>query len=268
MSATIEPRPEDMEDILNDSLSFLGGKPVVDQEIISYGPLRLTVAAKEGKANTLLADHLFSPSLFLAERIERGLLPVHHKTVIELGAGCALPSLLMSTIPEPPSLITITDYPDDGILGNLKANIERNSSLVSSGCVVKWIGYDWGTDTSQLLSLLPMENNPGYDIVILSDLLHFHDSHDALVVSMKLLLSKIPDSIVYISAGKYTLPHVCSNFVSKAKENGFEIEELLVPDGSEEEKWLGKMQVSGLDEEALGVRKAACRFWVAGWKEL
>ena len=32
------------------------------------------------KANTLLADHLFSPSLLLAERIERGLVPVSGKS--------------------------------------------------------------------------------------------------------------------------------------------------------------------------------------------
>ena len=32
------------------------------------------------KANTLLADHLFSPALFLAERIERGLLTVRGQT--------------------------------------------------------------------------------------------------------------------------------------------------------------------------------------------
>ena len=31
------------------------------------------------QANTLLADHIFSPSLLLAERIERGLLPVSGK---------------------------------------------------------------------------------------------------------------------------------------------------------------------------------------------
>lgn len=36
------------EDILNDALSFLGGNPVVDDEVISYGPLRLTVAPKVG----------------------------------------------------------------------------------------------------------------------------------------------------------------------------------------------------------------------------
>ncbi|KAF5369256.1 hypothetical protein D9758_002632 [Tetrapyrgos nigripes] len=259
-----EPRPEDIEDILSDSLSFLGGKPVVDQEIISYGPLRLSVAAKEGKANTLLADHLFSPSLFLAERIERGLLPVHRKTVIELGAGCALPSLLMSTITESPSLILVTDYPDDSILNNLKANVERNASLTSPECHVSWMGYEWGTDTTSLLKLLPAgSSEAGYDVVILSDLLHFHSSHDSIIESMKLLLSKGPESICYLSAGKYTLPHVCDNFVLKAKVNGFDIEEIIT---DEKEKWKGHLEVSGLDNEALSTRKAACRFWIARWK--
>jgi nicotinamide N-methyltransferase len=34
------------EDILSDSLEFLGGKPVVDDTIIQYGPLVLTLAPK------------------------------------------------------------------------------------------------------------------------------------------------------------------------------------------------------------------------------
>ena len=37
---------EDPEDILNDALAFLGGTRVVDDEIIKYGALQLTVAAK------------------------------------------------------------------------------------------------------------------------------------------------------------------------------------------------------------------------------
>ncbi|KAL0578874.1 hypothetical protein V5O48_003107 [Marasmius crinis-equi] len=138
------------EDILNDSLSFFGGKPVVDRDIISYGPLQLTVAPKEGKANTLLADHLFSPSIFLAERIERGLIPFHGRSVVEFGAGCGLPSLLMATRKNPPSLVVVTDYPDDGILGNLKENVSRNASQYSSECTVRPCGYDWGTDASHL----------------------------------------------------------------------------------------------------------------------
>jgi nicotinamide N-methyltransferase len=72
-------------------------------------------------------------------------------TVLELGAGSALPSLLLSTQANPPSLIVVTDYPDEGILGNLKKNVERNSAAVMKGCTVKCEGYDWGTDPSKLL---------------------------------------------------------------------------------------------------------------------
>jgi hypothetical protein len=42
--------------------------------------MTLNPAVTFQKANTLLADHLFSPALFLAERIERGLIPVEGKT--------------------------------------------------------------------------------------------------------------------------------------------------------------------------------------------
>lgn len=36
----------DAEDILSESLEFLGGKPVIEEDIIHYGPLVLTVAPK------------------------------------------------------------------------------------------------------------------------------------------------------------------------------------------------------------------------------
>ena len=71
--------------------------------------------------------------------------------VIELGAGCALPSLLLSTLSDPPSLVVVTDYPDEGILGNLKRNVEKNRNVVTKGCSVQSYGYEWGTDASHLL---------------------------------------------------------------------------------------------------------------------
>ena len=37
---------ESTENILNDSLAFLGGNPVVDNDTVSYGPLTLTIAPK------------------------------------------------------------------------------------------------------------------------------------------------------------------------------------------------------------------------------
>lgn len=41
-----ESNVESAEDILSESLAFLGGEPVVDREIINYGPLTLGIAAK------------------------------------------------------------------------------------------------------------------------------------------------------------------------------------------------------------------------------
>lgn len=124
----------------------------------------------------MLADHLFSPSLLLAEHIERGLIPCCGRSgqpiailpallcpniwpnnfrstvqVIELGAGCALPSLLMATLPDPPSLVVVTDYPDAIILGNLSNNVEQNRHLFQKDCDVRCVGYEWGQDLGVLL---------------------------------------------------------------------------------------------------------------------
>ncbi|KIL62705.1 hypothetical protein M378DRAFT_193123 [Amanita muscaria Koide BX008] len=208
------------------------------------GPLRLTVAPN---ANTLLADQLFPPALYLAERLERGLLPVKHRAVVELGAGCALPSLLAALSPEPPALIV--DYPDEIIIGNLKRNVESNQQHTSQGCQIKIMGYEWGMDASNLLQLLP-DSSTGYEVIILADLLHFDGSHGALVKSVNLLLSKDPNAI-YISttlrsiekAGRYATDRICKQFIKKA----------IKP---------GSMNVSGLDHQALNVRKRNCWVWI------
>lgn len=72
-------------------------------------------------------------------------------TVVELGAGCALPTLLSATLPSPPSLVAITDYPDETILGNLKKNIINNKGHFSPKTSVHCIGYEWGQDVQPLL---------------------------------------------------------------------------------------------------------------------
>ncbi|OCH89224.1 hypothetical protein OBBRIDRAFT_34465 [Obba rivulosa] len=251
-----------MDEFLADSAALFGDASTDDDDI-QYGPLVLSVAPKEGKANTLLADHLFSPSLLLAERIERDLLSLKGKTVIELGAGCALPSLLASTLDHPPATIVITDYPDQIIIGNLRKNVHRNSDKVSSGCTVHARGYEWGKDATELLELLPSRPAPkGFDVVILSDLLHFDQSHDVLLASLVFLLRRDATARVYVAAGKYTLPHHCENFVRQAERLGVELEEAEV-DGD----WKGSMEVKGggLNKEQLSVRKNMCRWWVGKW---
>ncbi|KIY48361.1 hypothetical protein FISHEDRAFT_65602 [Fistulina hepatica ATCC 64428] len=250
------------EDILNDSGVFIGRKPVVDDATVSYGPLRLSVAPK---ANTLLADHLFSPALFLAERLERGLIDVRDRRIVELGAGTGLPSLLSVLLPAPPQIVVVTDYPDERIMSNLRQNVERNRHLFPSTTVVQCAEYAWGTDATSLRRFLSASSD-GFDVVFLSDLLHFKDSHDDLIASVLSLLSKTPDARVFVSAGNYTKAHICDTFVSKAAAANLMMGE--VPPGENFNVWLGKNAVNGLDRDALGLRKSVCRFWIGRWARL
>lgn len=111
-------------------------------------------------------------------------------------------------------------------------------------------------------SLLPADDQKGYEVMILSDLLHFDNCHDLLVTSITSLLKRSQDSHVHVSAGVYTKPHVCETFVGKAKKAGLDIQE-IVTDPSE--CWMGKLPVGGLDATDLALRKANCRYWVARW---
>jgi len=262
-----EHEVENLEDIMSDSIEMFGGETFDGNGTIQYGPLILGVAPKEGKANTLLADHLFSPALLLAEQVERGLIPVQGRKILEIGAGCALPSLLMATLPEPPYLVVASDYPDEIILGNLKKNVDRNRLQFRANCTVRCTGYEWGKDPGPLLGLLPPHDNLGYDIMILSDLLHFNNSHEALIAAITSFLAASATSRVYVAAGKYTAADVCSGFLRMSKLMGLIWEEGTDPSNANPVTWLGEMHVSSLDKEQLAVRKGMCRWWIGRWSE-
>jgi nicotinamide N-methyltransferase len=46
--------------------------------------------------------------------------------------------------------VVVTDYPDSGIMGNVMRNVQANADL-ADGVDVRPIGYEWGTDVSELL---------------------------------------------------------------------------------------------------------------------
>jgi nicotinamide N-methyltransferase len=115
-------------------------------------------------------------------------------------------------------------------------------------------------------SLLPAGSN-GFDVVFLSDLLHFNTSHGALLTSLRSLLARTPYARAYVGAGKYTAAAVCADWVRAADAVGLAMDEVL--DGS---AWAGQLDVvwSGtrLDAEALTTRKQNCRLWVGRWANL
>lgn len=97
----------------------------------------------------------------------------------------------------------------------------------------------------------------GYDVVIMSDLLHFDASHKELVLALRSLLASSTEARVYVAAGKYTAPRVCDNFLNMGvwKEG--------TSGGGRGEG--GSLIVGGLDAVQLGIRKRMCRWWVGRW---
>ena len=92
--------------------------------------------------------------------------------MLELGAGCGLPSLVAACSETPPTLVVATDYPDALIMDNLSKNIERNSVHFSPGCRVLSHGFEWGSDprpllyaTSHNLVIQPLHSSWGYLVI-------------------------------------------------------------------------------------------------------
>ncbi|KAF9653658.1 hypothetical protein BDM02DRAFT_3107617 [Thelephora ganbajun] len=142
---------------------------------------------------------------------------------------------------------------------------EENEEKEREHCKIECAEYEWGSDISHLLQFLP--NNPGlgFDIVIMSDLLHFDSSHTALVDSLTALLSKSGGSRLYVAAGKYTKQDVCDRFIDQACRAGI----ILVEESYQQVSWRGKMVVRGpgLDREGLKRRRDTSRLWVGRWMD-
>lgn len=198
--------------------------------------------------------------------------------VVELGAGSALPSLLSSTLSNPPSLVVVTDHPDETIFTNLSRNARNNAPAVSPRTRLHYLPYIWGDSPRDLLSVplcvwprlellscvrfssALVSPSPGYDAMILSDLLYFDTSHTDLLQSILSLLARRPSSRAYVAAGKYTSPTTCNAFLLLVENAGLLFEEGEVDDG-----WRGSLEVVGLSQEELSLRKANVRWWTLRW---
>lgn len=110
---------------------------------------------------------------------------------------------------------------------------------------------------------------PGYDVVILSDLLHFDRSHPELLSSLCALLARRPESRTYVAAGVYTRSEHCDSFLRNAEALGIVWCSSYEDESPEDQTdgWAGKMEITGLHPEQLQARKRMCRWWVGRWSE-
>ncbi|EPS35639.1 hypothetical protein H072_10934 [Dactylellina haptotyla CBS 200.50] len=186
-----------------------------------YGGIKLGLADVNKEETRLFSHHLWNAGVEVAAMIENGELQVEGETVLELGAGAALPSLI-SALAGAKSVV-ITDYPAPEILENIKANINLNASQLASSSAPDVYGHTWGVLTEEVAQ----KYAHSFTRVIAADTLWMMWEHENLVKSMLHFLddSNLAARVVVV-AGLHTGRQKMANFWTVAVENGLEIENI------------------------------------------
>ncbi|KAF2652793.1 hypothetical protein K491DRAFT_695318 [Lophiostoma macrostomum CBS 122681] len=145
---------------------------------------------------------------------------IENKTVLELGAGGGLPSLVCAV--NGASKVVVTDYPDADLIENLGYNIDHGEQLPTPSNIVAE-GYLWGASVESLTKHIHPDSS--FDVLILADLLFNHSEHEKLVKTVQLTLKKIPSAKAYVFFTPYR-PWLLQKdlaFFDLAKDSGFTV---------------------------------------------
>eukprot|EP00752_Nemacystus_decipiens_P016803 g15037.t2 len=115
--------------------------------------LRLSLVSSR---HSLWGHRLWNAALLLAEMVDEDELVVAGKTVLELGAGAGLPSLICAL--KGASKVVISDYAtctDNALMVPIQINIDRvQPEFVPEG-TLHAVGHVWGHPVGDLLAPLP-----------------------------------------------------------------------------------------------------------------
>ena len=152
---------------------------------------------------------------------------IKEKTVLELGAGAGLPSLICAL--NGAKHVVVTDYPDVELIENVDLNIEK-CSLLPDPPRIHATGYVWGAETTSLTSHLPeSERYAGFDMLILADLLFNHSEHSKLLLSVQRTLKRniSAQALVFFTPYRPWLLQKDLAFFDVARQGGFVVEKIL-----------------------------------------
>jgi len=241
---------------------WVGWAGTLEQYQLSSGAsLAISVApsAACGRLGHLHAGSVWNGAVHLAQLIEEGLLRdrLRGRTVIELGAGAGLPSLVaLATAPDDaPRCVVLTDYDDPDLTANLQQNVERNASLLASNARV--CGHSWGTaPVAALRAAAELDGSqagsPGFDVVLAADCLWNSEPYEGLLQSLAALLR--PGGEVWLAHCHHWEGHEADDraFFARAEALGFRVERWDAPaqrrtyaclfeDGEEQESFLHRL---------------------------
>lgn len=167
----------------------------------------------------------------MADYLERNRSDlIEGKTVLELGAGAGLPSLICAL--NGAGQVVVTDYPDVDLIQNLQKNIDQ-CELLPQPVNIRAQGYLWGAPTAELSQQLAQRSKDGeaarFDLLILADLLFNHSEHGKLVQSVQQTLKRTStaQALVFFTPYRPWLLEKDLAFFDLAKEGGFVVEKIL-----------------------------------------
>ena len=208
----------------------------------------------------LEAHHLWNGSKLMSNYLEMHPELVQGRTVLELGAGAGLPSLVAAMLGA--RKVVMTDFPDADLVLNMERNIHECPFLSRQehrAPVVVAKGYVWGRETEPLLDAIRPDT--AFDVLILADLLFRHSEHGHLLDTISSCLKKTEEAkaLVFFTSYRSWLRHRDMAFFDLARERGFVVNKLL-------EKKMEKPLFEN-DPGDVEVQKTVTG-WVVRWPDL
>lgn len=184
--------------------------------------------------------------LYLAKYLETNAdKVVKDKTILEVGAGGGLPSILTAHLNA--EYVVCTDYPDPELITNLQKNIHNNNVANNASA----LGYIWGHDTTEIVQTLKNKvGKESFDVIILSDVIFNHSEHYQLLKTCKELIKPQSGKIlVTFSPHRPKLLKDDLMFFERAQEDQFG----FTPEFIEMEHW-SPLFKNDKDESTVEIR--------------
>ncbi|KAF6221278.1 hypothetical protein HO133_002133 [Letharia lupina] len=194
-----------------------------DYTLLSGQKLRLRLVGH----NPLWGHYLWNGSQVLSTYLQQHAPTLAHgKTILELGAGAGLPSLVAAILGA--QKVVVTDYPDAELIDNLAQNIATCSLLPQPATTVAAEGYLWGSSTESVLAHLPLSHQR-FDVLLLADLLFNHSCHNALVSTIVHTLARTADAraLVFFTPYRPWLLEKDMAFFDLCRDKGLEVDKVV-----------------------------------------
>lgn len=205
--------------------------PLPDPVVQSFTRLNgQTLSIRLVGQSPLWGHLLWSAGKILANYLDQNLALIQNKTVLELGAAGALPSLICAL--NGAVTVVVTDYPDANLIDNIQYNIDHCVGVNAPNISTQ--GYIWGRDTEDLLS---KTGHQQFDLLLLSDLVFNHQAHHDLLQTCQRCLSNKADSqaLVFFTHHRPHLADKDNNFLTLARAEPYRFTiTKVVEDKSEE----------------------------------